>query len=199
MQPERTIYWDLSSPDLSQALRQVVQNRQVIELGGADGALADVMVCDMMAECVLIVEKETAYRANVEASPSHLVAYYWGYVQDFAGTRLNLDRLWDVAVISFPPNNHAFDHGAIGVLRRSSMIVIIGKNDGVTAVGTSILWRYLVTRERTNYVVGQKNDLVVYGPNPRPPGQTLVNIELFGLSYDQSPCLNPLLPDLMTT
>lgn len=191
------MYWDLSSPDLAHALRQVVQGRQVIELGGADGALADVMVCDMMAESVLIVEKETAYRRQVEESPAHLVAYYWGYVQDFARTRLNLDRLWDVAVISFPPNVAAFDHGAIQVLQRSSMIVIIGKNDGVTAVGTSILWRYLVTRERTNYVVGQKNDLVVYGPNPRPPGQTLVNLELFGLSYDRSTCLTisqPLLP-----
>lgn len=193
------VFWDLSDPCMVDALREAVRGQPVVELGGGGGKLANLMVQDCLADYVMVVEKDTDYRKAVDKAQFTRIHYYWGYALDFAVRSVHAQRLWGAAVVSFPPNYRDFDLGAIEVFRHAARVVIIGLNDGVTAVGTSELWKYLVTRERISEVTGSRNDLVVYGANPRPPGQPLSRIEQFGLQYDSvdiSLCLTTSRPSL---
>lgn len=193
------IHWDLSDPAMVHALRTTVQGKEVLEIGGGAGELAEVMVSDLGADHVLVVEKELMFRTERARHPIARVNFFWGYLQEFLQAPEYKQIHWGALVISWPVNNAAFDLMVIRAMRLAAQVVVIGKNDGVTACGTDILWNYLVTRERIHFVAGPRNDLVVYGPNPRPPAQAPVPIEEFGISYLGEPLCQttsrPLLPN----
>lgn len=172
-------------PGFVEVIKPVIAGRDVVELGGGSGEGAAWMLNDCGAKSVLVVEKDVSVwepiRQALKIDPK--VTFYWGYVQDFNKHPILGRKQWDVAVLSWPPNNRVFDLEAVKVMSRCSVVVVIALNDGSTACGTEVLWNYLVTRERLHHVPGTSNDLLVYGLNPRAADQTTVPTEQFGLAY----------------
>lgn len=187
-------------PGFEDAIKQIVAGRNLVELGGGPGTFASWLVNDGGAESVLVVEKEVASCQPISRALnlSPKVTFYWGYAQDFNRHPILGRKQWDVAVLSWPPNNRTFDLEAVKVMSRCALVIFVGLNDGSTACGTEVLWNYLVTRERLHFVRGRHNDLLIYGLNPRPASQIIAPTEHFGLAYSiplscltTSPLLQP--------
>lgn len=168
-------------PSAQRILSRILAGQDVLEVGGAYGQLARVMVDQFKARSVMVVEKDTQWKPRAKEGSG--VTFYWGYLQQFLQLPTYASRLWSVCVCSWPINQPEFERGLIQVMRQSAQVVIIGHNDGVTACGTDLMWRYLMTRQRLNYVQDDLEDLVVYGPNPRMPSQAPCSIERYGLGY----------------
>lgn len=178
--------WNLAQPGMADLIRKEVAGQEVLDLGGMDGMLGQYLVEVCGAKHVTVVEKEFRFKLARERHPIRGVDFFWGYLEDFNKHRIMGAKKWSVTVCSWPINHQHFCCDAIDTMRRSGTVIIIGKNDGATACGTGVLWRYLVQRERIALFEDPRNDIIIYGVNARPEGQELAPIEKFGLSYDNA-------------
>jgi len=64
----------------------------------------------------------------------------------------------DVAFISWPPNH---DTGLVPILKRSRVVIYLGKNTDGTACGTPEMFQYLLKR-KAEYLPDRRNTLICY-------------------------------------
>lgn len=173
--------WKLDHPDMRPVLRKHVQGREVLDLGGGDGSFAHVLVKECGAKHVTVVEKDPRWQSG----PLHRVdrvSFAWEFVHEYR-QRAPHGR-WDVVTLSWPINIEGFCYHARKIAELAQRVIVVGKNDGCTAIGTSVLWKHLVLRERVDLIETPVEDLIVYGPRERDHKQDLCGTEHHGVRYD---------------
>jgi hypothetical protein len=67
----------------------------------------------------------------------------------------------DVAFLKWPTAQR--HPGLLQLLKRAGTVIYVGRNDGITACGGTLMWEHLRTRTLLEVVEGPRNDMLVYG------------------------------------
>lgn len=132
----------------------LIKDKRVLDLGA--GGLEISRLCAKTAFSVCAVDCKKPSDLALPKNVSFVQAYF---------DRIKIDA--DVAIVSWPINNHPASIGLIGALTNIKTVIYIGVNDGrVTMCGTPLLWEYLTTRELDGHLSGV-NNVLVYSDRPR--------------------------------
>ena len=183
--------WNLT-PEQLKAFREACKRKRILELGGADGWLAEVAMDT--ARSVLNVDKDVSPGAVDTAGVSHQKATFQEFyemlgklheVPKLAQMLLHPPgNLYDLCLISWPVN---YDDACLymrNLSRLCSSVLYLGKNDGVTQCGTPVLWRELTQRIPLVYAPHRINDMIFYGGYGR-------DLTQFPLFEEEQKGLNP--------
>lgn len=155
------------------AIRAVIAQREVVDLGAGSGALAQQLV-DTGASRVVAIDK-------VEWGPvASGVERLWMRFEDYVGPASLVFLSW--------PDNHP-NRGLLDIVTRAQTVIYVGKNTDGTACGWPGLFTEFQTREIVAHVPEQRNTLTVYGParvRRGPTGEEFAGINCHGAWFSFS-------------
>lgn len=139
-------YGDLNQ-DQELLVKRFVQGQVVHDLGAGDLYLS----CELLrlgASKVIAIDKNPIQFKDIPAEIEYRLTTFQSI----------LDDPIQVAFLSWPPN---FDTGLGSILRRSQVILYLGKNTDGTACGTPEMFQYLL-RRKAEYLPDRHNTLICY-------------------------------------
>lgn len=140
---------------MSTILSLLVPDKTVYDWGGGDKQRAK-MLSTLGAKEVISVDKE--YKESKQIGNIH-------YVRDYFKA-IDTPEVIDISCLFWPTNSSGIDD-VLPHLRKSRIVIYLGKNDNTTSCGSKALWEYLKTREVFYIIQHSRNDLIVYGPKAR--------------------------------
>lgn len=152
----------------ARVVAQHVAGREVHDLGAGDLALASQLLT-LGATTVSALDRNLPRK-----SPDPRIFLTQGYFHQYRGDI-------EVAFVSWPCNWQ--DRGLTGLLRRTPLVIYVGKNTDGTVCGGEDFWRSLQGREVLAYLPAPDNSLIVYGP--RNANRPLLGEEWAGLETER--------------
>lgn len=148
-------------PSQRKVVRSLVQGRIVYDLGAGDLGLSHQLVHLGAAQVVAVDAKPmpTPHTPQVTL----LQKSFRECLQD-----PQCPTSIDVAFLSWPINHPTIANGLLHVLRRSRIVLYLGKTTDGTMCGDSDLFRFLCCRELLSYIPRIQNTLIVYGEFGKP-------------------------------
>ena len=131
----------------AQLVERFVRGQVVYDFGASDLYMS----CELLrlgASKVIAIDKEPVRFRGIPKGIDFRQCVFRDVLDDPIG----------IAFLSWPPN---YDTGLMPILRRSRVIVYLGKNTDGTACGTPEMFYYLLKR-KVEYVPDRKNDLICY-------------------------------------
>lgn len=163
------------TPEQWSYLQVACKGHDLVEVGGATGALCKQLL-EHGARSALNIEKE---RLPFVHAPK--LTHYCGTVQNFLLEREAQELQGRLVVLCWPVNYASFSKAVCTLLQDVAEIIYIGKNDGVTACGTTELWEYLSCREVIQWIFGPVSTVIHYRNRLCRPRE-LLNEEKIGLT-----------------
>ncbi len=158
------------TPKMRKVLRAHAKGKVVYALGSGSGEEEGTLLARAGASFVCLVDK-AGRGVEGECTPRTWTS---SPTRQCRGERCTLyfseflDRVTmgqvlqpDVAFVKWPPTTNLL--GFVALLSFAPVVIYIGRNDGVTACGTPLMWTHLRQRELLDVAESGCNDMLVYG------------------------------------
>ena len=143
------------TPKMRRVLHEYAENRLVYDLGAGDCKLARQVA--KYARSVFAVDPKISGRLRADGN---IVYIPWTFDNFMHG----VDPPWEVALVSWPPNNDRAMQTLLPILAQSAVVIYIGCNTDGTACGTPDLFRHFAQRTLLVEIPNRRNTMLVLGP-----------------------------------
>ena len=167
------MYWQRISTDQMQAVQSACKNKQVLDIGAFNAALASKLIEGGARHVTTLDKEDPLFDENrFPAEISKIVATF----QEF--NRSHTNKNWAVGILAWPINSDYAVRPLLPILSRCKTVIYIGSNQSGSQCGTPMLWSYLSQREVLAYLPSQTNSVVIYGSQPRQTARLIEEEEL---------------------